>query len=115
MQCPLFDMCNCKTAVCRVMLPDEACYWFRWFEKRIRESRHKNKKDTIGGHMRVYVVFKQVEQDEFVNRYGECAQPIMEIISIHASYDDAKKTRDSYQAKNHDDDTMYEIRVWAIE
>ena len=37
-KCPLFEFCNCKTAVCRTMLPDETCYWYRYFEKLIMEK-----------------------------------------------------------------------------
>ena len=37
-QCPLFDFCNAKTAMCRVRLPDESCYWYRWFKKLIKEN-----------------------------------------------------------------------------
>ncbi len=35
--CPLFKFCECKTAVCRTSLPDESCYWYRWFKQRINE------------------------------------------------------------------------------
>lgn len=42
--CPLFDTCQCKTAMCRVILPDESCYWYRWFKKRIEEVEINNKK-----------------------------------------------------------------------
>ena len=40
MSCPLFEFCNCKTAVCRVLLPDESCYWYRYFEKLIEEKKN---------------------------------------------------------------------------
>lgn len=30
-RCPLIENCQQKSAVCNVMLPDETCYWFRWF------------------------------------------------------------------------------------
>ena len=36
-QCPLFNFCNCKTAMCRAVLPDESCYWYRYFKKLIFE------------------------------------------------------------------------------
>ena len=36
-QCPMFSTCNCRTAACRVLLPDEGCYWYRYFKKRIEE------------------------------------------------------------------------------
>ena len=39
-QCPLFNFCNCKTAMCRVALPDETCYWYRYFKKLIEENEH---------------------------------------------------------------------------
>ena len=42
MKCPLFDWCPCKTAVCRVCLPDESCYWYRYFKKLIEENEKKN-------------------------------------------------------------------------
>ena len=35
--CLLFDICNCKTAACRAMLPDKSCYWYRYFEQLIKE------------------------------------------------------------------------------
>lgn len=34
-KCPLFEFCNCKTAACRVQLPDEGCYWYRYFKNLI--------------------------------------------------------------------------------
>ena len=37
-KCSLFGFCNCKTAACRVMLPDESCYWYRYFKKIIEEN-----------------------------------------------------------------------------
>lgn len=37
-KCPLFDFCNCKTAVCRTMLPDETCYWYRYFKGLIEKN-----------------------------------------------------------------------------
>ena len=36
-KCPLFDFCNCKTAMCRAVLPDESCYWYRYFKQLIEE------------------------------------------------------------------------------
>ena len=38
MECPLFRFCNCKTAMCRVALPDEGCYWYRYFKKLIQSE-----------------------------------------------------------------------------
>lgn len=39
--CPMFDTCNCKTAMCRAVLPDESCYWYRYFKKLIEENERK--------------------------------------------------------------------------
>ena len=44
MECPLFKMCYLKTAMCRCCLPDETCYWYRYFKKLIEEN--ENKKGT---------------------------------------------------------------------
>ena len=38
-KCPLFDFCNCKTAMCRVVLPDESCYWYRYFKGLIEKNK----------------------------------------------------------------------------
>lgn len=35
--CPLFDFCNCKTGMCRAALPDDSCYWYRYFKALIKE------------------------------------------------------------------------------
>ena len=40
-KCPMFDTCNCKTAMCRAVLPDESCYWYRYFKKLIEERERK--------------------------------------------------------------------------
>ena len=49
MKCPLFDFCNCKTAACRAMEPDEGCYWYKYFKKLIlkNEKTLKNEKSQI--------------------------------------------------------------------
>ena len=39
--CPLFEFCNCKTAMCRVAEPDESCYWYRYFKKLSEEKKRK--------------------------------------------------------------------------
>lgn len=39
MKCPLFSFCNCKTAMCQVVLPDESCYWYRYFKQLIKEKQ----------------------------------------------------------------------------
>ena len=35
--CALFPICNCKTAMCRAVPPDERCYYYRYFKKLIEE------------------------------------------------------------------------------
>ena len=35
--CVLFPICNCKTAMCRAMPPDESCYYYRYFKEIIKE------------------------------------------------------------------------------
>lgn len=37
--CPLFKFCNCKTAMCLAALPDESCYWYRYFDKLIKQRQ----------------------------------------------------------------------------
>jgi len=37
-ECPLFDWCPSKTAACRCLLPDDSCYWYRWFKKLIENN-----------------------------------------------------------------------------
>ena len=37
-KCPLFDYCPLITAICAVRLPDEGCFWYRWFKKLIQED-----------------------------------------------------------------------------
>lgn len=32
-KCELFNICDCKTAMCRVCPPDESCYYYRYFKK----------------------------------------------------------------------------------
>lgn len=39
--CPLFEFCNCKTAMCSVVEPDESCYWYRYFKKLIEKNERK--------------------------------------------------------------------------
>lgn len=40
--CLLFEICNCKTAMCRAMPPDESCYYYTYFKKLIEEKNLKN-------------------------------------------------------------------------
>ena len=45
-KCILFEICNCKTAMCRVCPPDESCFYYRYFKKLIEENENRegNKK-----------------------------------------------------------------------
>ena len=40
-KCELFDICNCKTAACRVMPPDDSCYWYRYFKQLIKDREEE--------------------------------------------------------------------------
>ena len=40
--CILFPICNCKTAMCRTMPPDESCYYYTYLKKLIEEENLKN-------------------------------------------------------------------------
>ncbi len=42
--CPLLEWCPSKTATCKVYLPDDGCYWYRWFKKLIQEDNKENNK-----------------------------------------------------------------------
>ena len=42
-QCPLFENCDCKSAVCRVSLPDKNCWYYRWFRDLIEEDKYREK------------------------------------------------------------------------
>ena len=44
--CPLFNICNCKTAMCRVEPPDDSCYYYRYF-KSIIEVKVKGNERKI--------------------------------------------------------------------
>lgn len=37
--CVLFPICNCKTAMCRAISPDESCFYYRYFKKLIKENK----------------------------------------------------------------------------
>lgn len=37
--CVLFPICNCKTAMCRAVPPDESCYYYRYFKGLIEENK----------------------------------------------------------------------------
>lgn len=39
--CPLFNICNCKTAMCRVKPPDDSCYYYRHFKGIIEAKERK--------------------------------------------------------------------------
>lgn len=42
--CPLLKWCPNKTAICKAYLPDNGCYWYRWFKKLILEDDKENNK-----------------------------------------------------------------------
>ena len=44
--CPLFNICNCKTAMCRVEPPDDSCHYYRYF-KSIIEVKVKGNERKI--------------------------------------------------------------------
>ena len=39
--CPLFNICNCKTAMCRVEPPDDSCYYYRYFKSIIEAKTNE--------------------------------------------------------------------------
>jgi hypothetical protein len=45
--CPLFKWCPNKTATCRVYLPDDGCYWYRWFKELIQEDDIKESTEQM--------------------------------------------------------------------
>lgn len=40
-KCPLFNICNCKTAMCRVAPPDDSCYYYRYFKSIIEAKANE--------------------------------------------------------------------------
>lgn len=38
MKCKLFEICNCKTATCRVKEPDNTCYYYKYFKQIIKNE-----------------------------------------------------------------------------
>lgn len=47
MKCPLFSICNCKLAPCNTLEPDESCFWYRYFKKRIQEVEYEKRLEKI--------------------------------------------------------------------
>jgi hypothetical protein len=41
MKCPLFNICDCKTAMCRVEPPDDSCYYYRYFKSIIEAKANE--------------------------------------------------------------------------
>lgn len=37
-KCKLYNICNCKTAVCVALLPDEGCPYYRYFKELIQKN-----------------------------------------------------------------------------
>ena len=50
--CPLFKFCNCKTAICRVVLPDDSCYWYRYFDKLIKQHQSQKEIEAIKNYFK---------------------------------------------------------------
>lgn len=42
--CSLFNICNCKTAMCRVEPPDDSCYYYRYFKSIIETKAKENER-----------------------------------------------------------------------
>lgn len=40
MKCPMFDSCTLKTGGCVASLPDNGCYWYRWFKDLIQKTEN---------------------------------------------------------------------------
>ena len=38
MQCLLYNQCNCKTAICRILEPDATCPIYRYFYTLIKDN-----------------------------------------------------------------------------
>lgn len=47
-KCPLFKNCTYKTAVCACTLPDESCYWYRWFKNLTRQPKTEGRSKVKG-------------------------------------------------------------------
>lgn len=65
-KCPLFDYCPLITATCAVRLPDEGCFWYRWFKKLIEE-------DEMGYNYTEYREGKRIKSSPQIdsNKYDE--------------------------------------------
>ena len=43
-KCPLYEFCEKShhaSNMCLFTLPDESCYWFQWFRKRMKEVKRE--------------------------------------------------------------------------
>lgn len=40
MKCPMFDSCTLRTGGCVASLPDNGCYWYRWFKDLIQKTEN---------------------------------------------------------------------------
>lgn len=40
MKCPMYDSCTLKTGGCVASLPDNGCYWYRWFKDLIQKTEN---------------------------------------------------------------------------
>ena len=43
-KCPLFNICDCKTAMCLVVPPDDSCYYCRYFISIIEAKAKANER-----------------------------------------------------------------------
>lgn len=40
MKCPMYDSCTLRTGACVASLPDNGCYWYRWFKDLIQKTEN---------------------------------------------------------------------------
>lgn len=40
MKCPMYDSCTLKTGGCVASLPDDGCYWYRFFKDLIQKTEN---------------------------------------------------------------------------
>lgn len=61
-RCPLIENCQQKSAVCNVQLPDETCYWFRWF-RALDNPWHTGTPTEEGWYLIKFVIGKKGEEE----------------------------------------------------
>lgn len=40
MKCPMYDSCTLRNGGCVASLPDNGCYWYRWFKDLIQKTEN---------------------------------------------------------------------------